>query len=173
MCRFLGRTTTLTGRGPRIRVAGVPADFRVPRGWPTPTDKWVRANAFWQPPAGWSPPQTSIPAPDGWEFWSPNKLWWQTTGAHYRSLAIWGRLSNWLAALFIVMYVASMFIGPSPTLRMVAYSAALASFALLIVHEALKARLSKRLLAQFAVVAQRGRQERLTREYQRYLTAMA
>lgn len=156
-----------------MRVAGVPADFRVPRGWPTPTDQWVRANALWQPPIGWSPPQTSTPAPEGWEFWSPNKLWWQTTGAYYRPLAVWRRLSNGLGAVFIVTGLASAIIGPSPMLRLVAYSAALASLALLVVHEVLKARLSKRLLAQFAAVAQRGRTDRLTHEYQRYLTAMA
>lgn len=154
-------------------MAGVPADFRVPRGWPTPTDKWIRENAFWQPPPGWSPTPTATAAPDGWEFWTPNKLWWQTTGASYQSITLWGRLSNWLGYLFLVTLIGSAFIGPSPMLRLVGYSAALASIALLIVHESLKARLSKRLLAQFAVVAQRGRQERLTREYQRYLTAMA
>ncbi|WP_243073795.1 hypothetical protein [Microbacterium sp. SS28] len=173
MSRFLGRTTTLTRRGARIRVAVVPADFRLPRGWPTPTDKWVRDNAFWQPPADWSPTQAGAAAPDGWEFWRPNKLWWQTTGAYYRSIAIWGRLSNWLGYLFLVMLIASAFLGSSPMLRLVGFSAGLASIALLIVHEVLKARLTERLFAQFAVVAQRGLQERLTREYQRYLTAMA
>jgi hypothetical protein len=111
----------------------VPADFRVPRGWPTPTDKWVRDNAFWQPAAGWSPPEAAAAAPDGWEFWTPNKLWWQTTGAYYRSIAIWGRLSNWLGYLFVVALIGSAFLGPSPMLRLVGFSAALASIALLIV----------------------------------------
>ncbi len=163
----------MTGRGPRIRVAGVPADFRVPRGWPTPTDRWVRDNAFWLPPADWSPTPSTPAAPEGWEFWAPNKLWWQTTGAHYRSIAIWGRLSNWLALVFLATLIAAAFIGPSPLLALVRFSAALASITLLIIHESLKARLTKKLLARFAVVAQRGRQERLTREYQRYLTALA
>jgi hypothetical protein len=173
MSRFLGRTTTLTGRGSRIRAAGVPADFRVPRGWPTPTDKWVRDNAFWQPPAGWSPTRATAAAPEGWEFWTPNKLWWRTTGAYYRPIAIWGRLSNWLGLLWLATLVGSALFGFSPMLRLVGFSAALASITLLIVHESLKARLSKRLLAEFAVVAQRGRHDRLTRDYQRYLTAMA
>lgn len=163
----------MTGRGTRIRVAGVPADFRVPTGWSTPTDRWVRDNAFWQPPTGWSPAPGTPAAPVGWEFWSPNKLWWQTTGAYYRSIAIWRRLSNWLAIVFLAALISAAFVGPSPILAAVRLSAALASIALLIVHESLKARLTKKLLAEFAVVAQRGRHDRLTREYQRYLTAMA
>lgn len=61
----------------------------------------------------------------------------------------------------------------SPLLALVRLTAALASITLLIVHESVKARITKKLLAQFAVVAQRGRQQRLTHEYQRYLTALA
>lgn len=154
-------------------MAGVPADFRVPRGWATPTDTWVRDNAFWMPPADWSPTPSTPAAPEGWEFWTPNKLWWQTTGAYYQSIAIWGRLSNWLAIAFLAMLIGAVFIGPSPLLTSLRLSAALASIALLIVHETLKARLTRKLLAEFGVLAQRGRQERLIREYQRYLTAMA
>lgn len=154
-------------------MAGVPADFRVPRGWATPTDRWVRDNAFWIPPAGWSPTPSTPAAPDRWEFWAPNKLWWQTTGAYYQSIAIWGRLSNWLALVFLATLIGAVFIGTSPLLTMVRLSAALASITLLIIHESLKARLTRKLLAQFAVHAQHGRQERLTREYQRYLTAIA
>ncbi|WP_349426566.1 hypothetical protein [Microbacterium sp. LWS13-1.2] len=104
---------------------------------------------------------------------APNKLWWQTTGAYYQSIAIWGRLSNWLALVFLATLIGAAFIAPSPLLALVRFSAALASITLLIVHESLKARLTRKLLAQFAVVAQRGRQERLTREYQRYLTVLA
>ncbi|MEI3846949.1 MULTISPECIES: hypothetical protein [unclassified Microbacterium] len=102
----------------------------------------------------------------------PNKLWSQTTGAYYSSIAIWARLSNWCAALWLVAFAASVFLGFSPMLRLIGWSAAVASLALIIVHEWLKARMSKKLLAQFAIVAQRGRERRLTREYQRYLTAM-
>lgn len=111
-------------------------------------------------------------APSQWRYWVPNKLWAQTTGAYYASIAVWTRLSNWCAAVWLVALVGAAFFGVSPMLRIVAWSAAAASLALLIVHESLKARMSKRLLAQFAVVAQRGRQQRLTREYQRYLRAM-
>jgi hypothetical protein len=102
----------------------------------------------------------------------PNKLWTQTTGAYYRSIAIWARLSNWCAALWLVAFAANAFLGFSPMLRIIGWSAVAASLAFFIVHESLKARMSKKLLAQFAIVAQHGRQQRLTREYQRYLTAM-
>jgi hypothetical protein len=47
------------------------------------------------------------------------------------------------------------------------------ALALALIHEVLKNRMSRALIAEFALVAQRGRQERLTRDYQRYLTAMA
>ena len=162
----------MIGRSKRIRVPGVPADFRVPPGWPSPTDKWIRDNAMWQPPAGWTPAPNVVAAPSGWHYWVPNKLWSQTTGAYYSSIAIWARLSNWCAALWLVAFAASVFLGFSPMLRLIGWSAAVASLALIIVHEWLKARMSKKLLAQFAIVAQRGRERRLTREYQRYLTAM-
>jgi hypothetical protein len=145
----------------------------VPPGWPIPTDKWIRDNAFWQPPSNWTPLPNTPEAPDEWRFWLPNKLWQQTTGAYYGAIAIWARLSNWAAVLWLVAFAASPFLGFPPALRIVAWCAAIASLALIIVHESLKARASKTLLAQFAVMAQRGRQERLTREYQRYLTAMA
>ncbi|WP_426320726.1 hypothetical protein [Microbacterium sp. E-13] len=151
----------------------MPADFRVPTGWATPTNKWVRDNALWVPPEDWSPTPGTPAAPAGWQFWAPNKLWWQTTGAYYRSIAIWARLSNWLGLVFLATLISTAFIGPSPLLALVRVAAALASITLLIVHESLKARLTKKLLAQFAVLAHNGRQERLTREYQRYLTAVA
>ena len=163
----------MSGRSKRIRVPGVPADFWVPPGWPTPTDKWIRDNAFWQPPSGWTPLPGTVMAPPEWRYWTPNKLWSQTTGAYYSAIGIWTSLANWAAAVWIVAFVASPFLGYPPTLRIVAWCAAIASLSFIVVHESLKARISKRLLAQFALMAQRGRQERLTREYQRYLTAMA
>ena len=49
----------------RIRVSGVRGDFLTPRGWPTPTDQWIRANTFWQPPEGWVPLPGLKPAPKG------------------------------------------------------------------------------------------------------------
>jgi len=163
----------LIGRSKRIRVAGVPADFRVPPGWPTPTDKWIRDNALWHPPADWTPAPNAAAAPPDWRYWQPNKLWWQKAGAYYRPISIWARLSNWCAVLWLVTFAASMFLDDSSALRIVGVAAAAASLALVIIHESLKARMSKRLLAEFAIMAQRGRQERLTREYQRYLTAMS
>jgi heme exporter protein D len=71
-----------------------------------------------------------------------------------------------------VAFAASASFGFSPMLRIIGWSAVAASVALFIVHESLKVRISKKLLAQFAILAQHGRQQRLTREYQRYLAAM-
>jgi hypothetical protein len=167
---FWGRST-LTGSR-RIHVEGVPADLLIPRGWPIPTDKWVRDNALWNPPPGWTPVPNASPAPAEWSFWTTNKLWWQITGAHFQPIRILLRLSNWLSLAGIALLVAGALLD-SPGLRAVGVVVMVASLALGITHEVLKARMAKTLLAKFAVVAERGRRERLTREYQRYLTAMA
>lgn len=154
-------------------MAGVPADFRVPRTWPTPTDKWVRENALWIPSPDWTPAPGADAAPIDWRFWVPNKLWSQTIGNNFRSIAVWGRIANWLALVWVVALIAGPFLGYPPVIRMIGISAALVSFACLVVHETLKARKTKRLLLEFAIIAHHGRHDRLTREYQRYLTAVA
>lgn len=156
----------------RVHVEGVPADMLIPRGWPIPTDKWVRDNALWHPPPGWSPGPNVEPAPANWNFWTPNKLWWQITPAHFQSIRILQRVSNWLVPIWLLSMVGAGLLD-SPALRAVAITAMIVALALAIIHEVLKGRMSKALIAKFAIVAQRGRQERLTREYQRYLTAMA
>lgn len=156
----------------RIHVEGVPADLLIPRGWPIPTDKWIRDNALWHPPPGWTPVPNVSPAPAGWSFWTTNKLWWRVTAAHFQSIRLLLRISNWLAFAWLAFIVASALLD-SPAVRAVAIILMIASLTLVIVHEVRKARMAKTLIAEFAVVAQRGRHERLTREYQRYLTAMA
>lgn len=164
---------TLVRRARRIRVNGVPADFRVPRGWPTPTDKWVRENAFWRPPPGWTPRPSLRAAPDSWVYWVPNNLWSQVTGNYFRSIAVWARISTVLALVYLVTMIAGPLIGYSPLLRGVGFAAAAISVMLLVVHAAMKARMSKRLLTRFAIDAQLIRHDRLVREYQRYLVAVA
>lgn len=154
----------------RIRVAGVPADFRVPRGWPTPTDRWIRANAFWVPPVDWTPLPEVPPAPHRWTFWTPNPLW-NTTRAHvYSSLRVW----TWVGVAGFVLGVLTRvwaFAGDPP--REMLTAAGLVTFALLatslIGYAAGHRRLTQRALAQHAVAAAEGRTQRLTREYQRYL----
>jgi hypothetical protein len=145
----------------------------VPPGWPTPTDKWIRDNAFWQPPTGWTPIEKVRAAPEGWQFWTTNKLWQRSIGDRLRSVVILRRIANWLALIWLATLVAAFLLDYPPLLRLVGFAAALSAFGLVVVSEVLRARKSKRLIAEFAVVAERGRRDRLTREYQRYLTAMA
>ncbi|WEK13886.1 MAG: hypothetical protein P0Y48_01350 [Candidatus Microbacterium phytovorans] len=151
-----------------IRVAGVPADFRVPRGWPVPTDRWIRTNAFWVPPADWTPTTHLRPAPRGWRFWQPNPLWSQSQAQLYRRARIW------LYAGFTLMLlgVGSRILGS--VTRDDAF--ALLSFALLgvalasyIVHAVVWARITRGTLQRFAEIAEESRRRYLTREYQRYL----
>lgn len=160
-------------RAKRIRVSGVPADFRVPPGWPTPTDKWIRDNAFWQPPKGWTPIEKARAAPEGWRFWAPNELWQRSIGGRLRSVALLRTIANWLALVWLATLVVAFMLDYPPVLAVVGLTAAFSAFGLVIASEVLRTRKSKRLIAEFAVVAERGRRDRLTREYQRYLTAMA
>lgn len=162
----------MTGRARRIRVAGVPADFRLPRGWPTPSDRWVRDNAFWEPPPGWTP-QPSLPAaPADWRFWTPNTLWSRTMWRHFHSIAPWIRVSNWLTYTWLFsMCVVTPILQSPRWMAVIMITLAAGALACFFVYEVLKARITKQVLVQFAVIAQRDRQQRLTREYQHYLTA--
>ncbi len=160
------------GRVRRIRVAGVPADFRVPRGWPSPTDKWVRENVFWQPPPGWAPLSDLRPAPVDWVYWTPNPLLPRIAARPFRAIAGWMRMSNVLALAFLVALAGAAVTG-HPALRTLGTCFAAAAVVCVLVHESLRARTTRRLVIEFALVAERGRSERLTKEYQRYLTAAA
>ncbi len=160
------------GQVRRIRVEGVPADFRVPRGWPTPTDKWVRENVFWQPPPGWAPLSDLRPAPVDWVYWTPNPLIAHVAARSFRAVAGWMRMSNVLAVAFLVTIAGAAMTG-QPALRMLGLGFAFASIVCVVVHHALHARITRRLVIEYAIVADRGRTERLTKDYQRYLTAAA
>ena len=153
----------------KVRVPGVPADFRVPPGWPTPTDRWVRANAFWQPPAGWVPLPDTRPAPDGWRYWDPNPEWDRRYAANYRDIAVWGRVPNVLAVVWLLIVVASFFAPEVAALAILGWLALLAAFGCLIVHEVLRRRITQRALSYLAGVAADARGKNLIREYQRYL----
>lgn len=154
----------------RIRVAGVPADFRVPRGWPTPTDRWIRTNAFWVPPVDWAPMPGIPPAPAHWTFWVPNRLWDKTRGAVYGPLRRWSRLMFVALALQVLLRVWVVTSHPplsvtSPVSSALAVAMMTGLIGYLIHHR----RLTQRALAQHAILAAEGRTQRLTREYQRYL----
>ena len=161
------------GRARRIRVPGVPADFCFPRGWPTPTDRWVRDNALWSPPPGWTPLPGVSPAPPDWNYWVPNRLWPRIAAPHYRSIVILARVGNWLTPLWIVGMLAGPLLGYPPAVRVVALVALLGAFACYVTYEILRTRISRRLLTECAVLADRGRRERLVKEYQHYLMAVA
>jgi len=154
-------------------VSGVPADFRVPPGWPVPTDRWVRANTFWQPPAGWMPISGIPPAPEGWRFWAPNPEWDRRYAANYRSIAMWGRIPNVLAVVWLLTIVASFFVPENPAPAIAAWLALLAAFGCLVVHEVLRRRMTRRALTHLAGVAADARGKYLIREYQRYLVEVA
>lgn len=94
-------------------------------------------------------------------------------GGHFRSIVGWSRLSNWLALVWVIAWVAGPFLGYPPALRLMGLAAMAGSLGCFITYEVLKTRITKQVLIQFAVIAQRGRQQRLTREYQRYLTAVS
>lgn len=152
----------------RIRVAGVRGDFLTPRGWPTPTDEWIRANAFWQPPEGWVPRPGLKPAPQGWRFWTTNKTWETAAVKYYAPLQGWMRASNIAAVAAIAGWVGSIALQLG-LLRLAAFAFFLIGFICLMVFRAKKRRMTATLFSHVTVGAEHGRAERLTREYQRYL----
>jgi hypothetical protein len=119
------------------------------------------------------PVETAAAAPPNWRFWQPNPLWWKSPLSSFPSIALLPRLANLLAWVWIGLAVASVVLDLDPAVRPIAFVAGFASLALTVISEILKARKSRERIQEFAVVAQRARTERLTREYQRYLTAMA
>lgn len=153
----------------RIRVAGVSADFRVPRGWPTPTDGWVRSNVFWQPPPGWTPRPDLPRASLDWRFWVPNEQWKAMSASRYRSATRWLYTAGAVALLHLAVRagLASAVLPDTATLALLPL--ALAAVACLVMFGLARRRATKHLLTELAVLAERKRAERLTREYQHYL----
>jgi hypothetical protein len=157
----------------RVRVPGVPVDFRVPRGWPTPTDRWIRENVLWSPPPGWTPLPGAPSAPSGWQYWTPNDQWSTFTATYYRPIRKWNRTANWLGVLWIVATVAGIVYPASIPFHAVAVVALLAGVGFALAYQALDARTTRDILANLAIVADQERARRLTRAYQRYLTDAA
>jgi hypothetical protein len=126
-------------------------------------------NTFWQPPVGWVPLPDTAPAPEGWRFWEPNPEWDRRYAANYRDIAVWGRVPNVLAVVWLLIVIAGFFMPQVVGLAIAGWLVLLAAFGCLIVHEVLRRRLTNRGLAQLAGVAAEARGEYLIREYQRYL----
>ena len=156
----------------RIRVAGVRGDFLTPRGWPTPTDQWIRANTFWQPPAGWTPLHGLKPAPKGWRFWATNKTWDVAAAKYYAPLHAWMRASNIAGVACILALVAAALLA-LPLLRLAAMLFLLIGVICLIVFRVRRRRMTAELFAHVTRGAERARDERLARDYQRYLVDAA
>ena len=152
----------------RIRVAGVRGDFLTPRGWPTPTDEWIRANTFWEPPAGWTPLPGLKPAPKNWRFWATNDAWDSAAAAYYAPLQGWRRAFN-TASIASLAVLAASFAFHVPLGRAAALLIFLIGFACLVVFQARKRRMTAEMLASATKGAARARNERLARQYQRYL----
>jgi hypothetical protein len=93
-------------------------------------------------------------------------------GAHYTSIENWSRASNWLTYIWLLALVAGALLHSVPV-GAVGIVAMLGAVVCSIVREIRHTRITKQVIAGFAVVAQRGRTHRLTTEYQRYLTAVA
>jgi hypothetical protein len=168
-----GGTATLSVLAQRIRLPGLAADFHVPRGWPTPTDRWVRENLFWQPPHAWTPRPGLKAAPAAWRFWLPNDNWRATSSRHYRTVTVWLKASSWLGLGFLVVSTISALLGFPTGLRVLAILTVLACAVCVATHEVLRRRMTRRVLEALEAVAERERTQRLTREYQQYLRATA
>ena len=152
----------------RIRVAGVRGDFRTPPGWPTRTDQWIRANTFWNPPAGWTPLPGLEPAPKDWRFWTTNKTWDAGATRYYAPLKGWMRSFNMASFAGIVTFVTAA-VTHLVELRLAGLLFFVIAFTCLVVHRVRRRRMTEELLAHATRGAERARSERLAREYQRYL----
>lgn len=119
-----------------VAADGAPLSFRVPPGWPAPSEMWVYLNQAWMPPTAAWVPRANVPAPPlDWEYWAPtpvfDELRREVAARHRRRVVGAGTIS---ALLFIVGFtVPVMFFGAfwagwvcSKELRAMAKSAATA-----------------------------------------------
>lgn len=153
----------------RIRVAGVRGDFRTPRGWPTPTDEWIRHNAFWQPPPGWTPKPGLKPAPADWQFWTTNDTWDAAATKYYEPIQGWMNSFYIAGATSTVIFISNFFFLRLHFLPLFACIIFAIAFICLVVFEVRKRRMNAELFVHATRGAEKARNERLAREYQRYL----
>mgnify|MGYP003582515305 CR=1 FL=1 len=159
--------TTLGMLRRRVRVPGVPVDFRVPAGWPTPTDRWIQDNVFWQPVSGWTPRSELQPAPEGWRYWSPNPEWRGATAPAYRFTRVWARVAALLGIPCIVLVVVALFAGIPLVVQVFGWVVGAIAISCLVVYGIVRRRITHRVLMEAALIAAQERRERLIREYQR------
>ncbi|NLP82808.1 hypothetical protein HF576_03015 [Microbacterium sp. CFH 90308] len=152
-----------------IRVPNVAADFRVPPGWPAPTNAWIRANAFWNPPEGWVPLDHLRPAPTGWKYWRPNPTWNRMSARLFGRVNALRRVGDWLVIVWIVLLIVRLSLPPLAALNVLSITCALAALACLIIAEGLRARQTRSAMKRIASVALEEREKRLVRNYQKYL----
>lgn len=151
---------------------GVGADFLVPHGWPAPTDRWIRINALWQPPPGWTPLPDLPSAADGWRFWSPNRAWHVVNASAYAHLGGWVHATTGaLLAGFAGAAAARLL--DLPLLYLVAAGALLVALGCRVVHAVQRRRLTAVLFAAATFGAEHARRNRLVADYQRYLALHA
>lgn len=141
----------------------------MPPGWPTPTDRWILANALWQPAEGWVPLPDLRPAPEGWRFWVPNPEWRRRFGSIYRGIAPWARAARLLVMVWIVIVVVGVFLPDDVGPAIAAGVVALAALGCVIVHTILRRRVTRRGMDELRGIAAAAREHHLIRLYQRYL----
>jgi hypothetical protein len=152
-----------------IRVQAVGGDFRVPRGWPQPTDQWIRENLFWQPPDGWVPREGLRPAPAGWEFWRPNPLWERLSAGMFRKARRWLHAANTFLLLSIVLAAGRFLLPTDMVLGPLSGVAFVLSVACSVGWLIAKHRITRQILIRIRRAAEDERKKRLVREYQSYL----
>ena len=152
----------------RIRVHGVHADFITPRGWPTPTDAWIRANGFWQPPADWAPLPGLRSAPEGWRFWALNTEGERASASLLRPVTVWSRLGTWAVLGFLSFGLLSALLH-EPMLRWGSVASAIAVTTSLVITLSTYVKRRRFLRAKLAEAGAEQRAERLTKAYQSYL----
>jgi hypothetical protein len=145
----------------RARVPGVPVDFRVPRGWPTPNDRWVRENAMWVPPPGWTPLPGLRPAPAGWRFWRPNRLWPIVARTHLKRSRTWWAVADGLLLLTFACGVLTARVHGAGLTIVVTQALAVATVVVMIAAARIRWQAQRLAQVVFASLAAAGRQRRL------------
>lgn len=152
-----------------IRLPNVAADFRVPPKWPQPTDAWIRANLFWEPPEGWVPIDGLPPAPPGWKFWRPNPTWHRVSAPLFRRVDMIRRVAVAVMVIFLVVVVTRFALPTNSLFVWLSSACALAGLTCLIVSEVLRSRTTRAAINRITIAAAEERHKRVVREYQRYL----
>lgn len=151
----------------RARVPGVPADFRVPRGWPTPNDQWVRENALWIPPPGWTPLPGLRPAPAGWRYWRPNRLWPIVARTHLSRSRTWWAVADGMLLLTLVCSVLAARVHGEGLTFAATQALAVATVVVMITAATVRWQAQRMAEVVFASLAAAGRLRRLEDECQK------